>query len=103
MNSCVSIFRVVLLCIKLMMTYLLKRPQLTVLYGTETGKAKKFAKYLYGVFSETFYASFRSMDDYKFNNNSTGSNNKKTTFVIIVTSTFGNGEAPSNAEVLTLL
>ena len=76
------------------MKYLRKRPKLTVLYGTESGRAKRFARHLENNFKGTFWTEFSCLDKYQFDLESTENN-----FLAIVTSTFGNGEAPSNAEV----
>lgn len=76
------------------MKCLRKRPKLTVLYGTESGRAKRFARHLETTFKVTFWTEFSCLDKYDFNLNT-----KQQQFLAIVTSTFGNGEAPSNAEV----
>ena len=76
------------------MKCLRKRPRLTVLYGTESGRAKRFARHLETTFKVTFWAQFSCLDNYNFNLDT-----KQSQFLAIVTSTFGNGEAPSNAEV----
>ena len=79
------------------MQCLRKRPQMTVLYGSESGHAKRFARHLESTFNVTFWTKFSSLNKYEFVLDST-----KPQFLAIVTSTFGNGEAPSNAEVLSL-
>ena len=70
---------------------------MTVLYGSETGRAKRFARHLERTFSGTFWTKFSTLNKYEFALEST-----KPQFLAIVTSTFGNGEPPSNAEVNTL-
>ena len=75
-----------------------KRPQITVLYGSETGRAKRFARHLERTFSGTFWTKFSTLNKYEFALDST-----KPQFLAIVTSTFGNGEPPSNAEVTIVI
>ncbi|XP_064613211.1 nitric oxide synthase 1-like [Liolophura sinensis] len=70
-----------------------KREKCTVLYGTETGKSARFAQQLAEVFSSVFDVAVICMDDYDVN----GLVNE--TLVLVVTSTFGSGDPPGNAEV----
>ncbi|XP_066924992.1 nitric oxide synthase, inducible-like [Clytia hemisphaerica] len=92
-----EISKFVLICIKMAFQYLRKRPQLTVLYGSESGNAKRFARHLENTVNMTFWTKFSSLNKYEFVLDST-----KPQFLAIVTSTFGNGEAPSNAELFDI-
>ena len=70
-----------------------KRQKATVLYATETGKSENFAKILANALSKAFDVKIFCMDEYKF------SKLDQENLLMIVTSTFGNGEAPRNGEV----
>lgn len=70
-----------------------KRQKATVLYATETGKSESFARTLTNLLSRAFDVQVFCMDEYDFSRIS------KENLLMIVTSTFGNGEAPMNGEV----
>ena len=76
----------------LMKKALAKRNSVSILYATETGKSETFAKKLHLLFSQAFDSKVECMLDYDF---------KKVTnekFIIVLSSTFGNGEAPDNGK-----
>eukprot|EP00092_Neocalanus_flemingeri_P020673 GFUD01022403.1.p1 GENE.GFUD01022403.1~~GFUD01022403.1.p1 ORF type:complete len:1266 (+),score=266.98 GFUD01022403.1:84-3881(+) len=69
------------------------RKKVLVLYGTETGSSKRFAKHAVDVFSIGFRCSFlplNSLDLYK--------EIMSSDLCLFISSTFGNGEAPKMAE-----
>ncbi len=70
-----------------------KREKATILYATETGKSESFAKMLQHLLSQAFDVKMFCMNEYDF------SRLNKETLLFVVTSTFGNGEAPMNGEV----
>eukprot|EP00112_Aurelia_sp_Birch-Aquarium-sp1_P021015 Seg555.10 transcript_id=Seg555.10/GoldUCD/mRNA.D3Y31 product="Nitric oxide synthase inducible" protein_id=Seg555.10/GoldUCD/D3Y31 len=69
-----------------------KREKATVLYATETGKSENFAKILGNLLSGAFDVKVLCMADYEF------SKLHQENLLMVVTSTFGNGEAPMNGE-----
>ena len=73
-----------------------KRHKATILYATETGKSEGYAKMLGDLFSHAFDPKVMCMEDYNF------PELEHEQLVMIVTSTFGNGEAPGNGEVSLL-
>ncbi|XP_072024835.1 nitric oxide synthase, inducible-like isoform X2 [Amphiura filiformis] len=77
---------------RIMKLLLASRPPLTILYATETGKAERFAHRICDVFKTGFNVKVTCMEDY----NTTDLLNES--FLLVVTSTFGNGEAPTNGE-----
>ena len=70
-----------------------KRKKATVLYATETGRSESFAKTFANMLSMAFDVETFCMSDYDFRKINDES------LLVIVTSTFGNGEAPMNGEV----
>ena len=67
--------------------------KITILFGSETGTAEEFAFDLgTAVKSQDFLCEVGDLDDYD------SSNLANESLVIVVTSTYGNGEAPYNAE-----
>ena len=78
---------------KLMTRALAKRIKCTILFASETGKSENFAKNLCDIFKRAFDAKVLCMNEYDF------ANLEHETLLLIVTSTFGNGDAPENAEV----
>lgn len=70
-----------------------KRQKATVLYATETGKSESFARTLANFMSRAFDVKTFCMNEYNFNRI------YQENLLMIVTSTFGNGEAPMNGEV----
>ena len=71
---------------------LAKRHKITILYATETGKSETYTKKLNGMLKFVFKSKVVCMQDYVFANLSTEE------CIIIITSTFGNGEAPDNGK-----
>jgi sulfite reductase alpha subunit-like flavoprotein len=69
-----------------------KRVKATIIYSTETGKSEKFAKQLGKLLHFSFFIKVECMEDYDFD----GIENES--LLLIVTSTFGNGEAPENGK-----
>jgi len=76
----------------LMNSIMAKRKKATVLYATETGRSESFAKTFANMLSMAFDVETFCMSDYDFRKIHDES------LLIIVTSTFGNGEAPMNGE-----
>ncbi|XP_071945021.1 nitric oxide synthase 1-like isoform X2 [Antedon mediterranea] len=69
-----------------------KRIKATILYATETGKSEYFADRLYEVYKYAFNPRIMCMEEYDI----TDLENEN--LLLIVTSTFGNGNPPSNGE-----
>ena len=67
----------------------------TILYATETGKSEEYSRSLNELFQSSFNSKVVCMDDYNF----VDIMNEQC--LLIVTSTFGNGEAPDNGLVST--
>ena len=86
-------YRAVNLTAKLMGEAMAKRHKAIILYATETGKSENYAKILGELFSHAFDPKVMSMDEFNF------PELEHEQLVLIVTSTFGNGEAPTNGEV----
>ncbi|XP_072022781.1 nitric oxide synthase, inducible-like [Amphiura filiformis] len=78
---------------RIMMKILANRSTLTILYATETGKSERFAHRIGDVFKTGFNVKVTCMEDY----NTADLLNES--FLLVVTSTFGNGEAPTNGEM----
>ncbi len=70
-----------------------KRVKATIIYATETGKSETFAKQLGKLLHFSFFTKVECMEDYDFD----GIENES--LLLVVTSTFGNGEAPENGKV----
>ena len=71
-----------------------KRHKATIVYATETGKSEKFANILNEIFLFAFDSRVVCMEDYDMEGLS------REDCIMVVTSTFGNGEAPDNGRVL---
>ncbi|XP_062815325.1 nitric oxide synthase, inducible [Anolis carolinensis] len=69
------------------------RIQATVLYATETGKSETLAHNLGDLFNCAFNAKVICMDDYNL------TDLEKEHLLLVVTSTFGNGDSPSNGKI----
>lgn len=72
-----------------------KRIKATILFATETGRARNYANVVKDVFGRVFAAKVCCMEDYD------KTNLEHEQLVIIVTSTFGSGDPPANGEVRT--
>ncbi len=70
-----------------------KRIKATVLFATETGRARNYANIVKDVFGRVFAAKVCCMEDYD------KTNLEHEQLVIIVSSTFGSGDPPANGEV----
>lgn len=70
-----------------------KRIKATILFATETGRARNYANVVKDVFGRVFAAKVCCMEDY----DKTNMENEQ--LLIIVTSTFGSGDPPANGEV----
>ena len=79
---------------KLMSHIMARRKKATILFATETGKSESFAKMLKSHFLQAFDVQMFCMDAYDFSKIS------QENLLLVVTSTFGNGEAPMNGEVI---
>ncbi|XP_033108490.1 nitric oxide synthase, brain-like [Anneissia japonica] len=69
-----------------------KRFKATILFATETGKSENYAKILKDIFNHAFDARVMCMDEYDV------AHLEHETLLLVVTSTFGNGDAPENGE-----
>ncbi|XP_062873326.1 nitric oxide synthase, inducible-like [Trichomycterus rosablanca] len=69
-----------------------KRVPCTILYATETGKSQTFAKKLKSIFSSAFNPRLLCMEDYNFHEL------ERECLLMLVTSTFGNGDPPTNGQ-----
>uniref|UniRef100_A0A670KA16 Nitric oxide synthase n=1 Tax=Podarcis muralis TaxID=64176 RepID=A0A670KA16_PODMU len=70
------------------------RIKATVLYATETGRSETLARNLGDLFNCAFNTRVICMDDYD------PKDLEKEALLLVVTSTFGNGDAPSNGKTL---
>ncbi|XP_060059986.1 nitric oxide synthase, inducible isoform X2 [Erinaceus europaeus] len=70
------------------------RVRATILYATETGKSETLARDLGTLFSCAFNPKVLCMDEYSL------SSLEEEQLLLVVTSTFGNGDSPSNGEKL---
>nr|XP_034995867.1 nitric oxide synthase, inducible [Zootoca vivipara] len=70
------------------------RIKATVLYATETGRSETLARNLCDLFNCAFNTRVICMDDYD------PRDLEKEALLLVVTSTFGNGDAPSNGKML---
>ncbi|XP_066492723.1 nitric oxide synthase, inducible [Tiliqua scincoides] len=68
------------------------RPKATIVFATETGKSETLAQNLGYLFNCAFNTQVICMDDYNL------TNLKKEALLLVVTSTFGNGDAPNNGK-----
>ncbi|XP_015277399.1 PREDICTED: nitric oxide synthase, inducible [Gekko japonicus] len=68
------------------------RIKVTILYATETGRSETLAHHLGDLFSCAFSPKVICMDSYNL------SDLEKETLLLVVTSTFGNGDSPSNGK-----
>uniref|UniRef100_A0A8D2LTW8 Nitric oxide synthase, inducible n=1 Tax=Varanus komodoensis TaxID=61221 RepID=A0A8D2LTW8_VARKO len=71
------------------------RIKVTILYATETGKSETLAGHLGDVFNCAFNTKITCMDNYD------PGDLEKETLLLVVTSTFGNGDSPSNGKVIS--
>ncbi|XP_073523877.1 nitric oxide synthase, inducible [Phyllobates terribilis] len=86
------ISKAVLFASILMWKSMTARTKVTILFATETGKSETFAKKLQTLFSYAFNTKVFCMEDYNIDNLD------KESLLLVVTSTFGNGDCPSNGE-----
>ncbi|CAG9783567.1 unnamed protein product [Diatraea saccharalis] len=86
----IQIARAIRFTSKLYGRALSKRIKATILYATETGKSEQYAKELGTIFGHAFNVQVHCMADYDM------FSIEHETLLLIVTSTFGNGEAPAN-------
>uniref|UniRef100_A0A6I8N1Q8 Nitric oxide synthase, inducible n=1 Tax=Ornithorhynchus anatinus TaxID=9258 RepID=A0A6I8N1Q8_ORNAN len=84
--------KAVLFATVLMRKTLEARIKATVLYASETGKSETLARNLGDLFNCAFNTKVVCMDEYNLNNL------EKEKLLLVVTSTFGNGNAPGNGE-----
>ncbi|XP_075798425.1 nitric oxide synthase, inducible isoform X1 [Microtus pennsylvanicus] len=86
--------KVVLFASMLMRKVMASRVRATVLFATETGKSEVLARDLAALFSYAFNTKVVCMNQYKT------SALEKEQLLLVVTSTFGNGDCPSNGQTL---
>ncbi|XP_077168526.1 nitric oxide synthase, inducible isoform X2 [Paroedura picta] len=86
--------KAVLFASSLMQRATAARREVTVLYATEMGKSETLAHHLGDLFSCAFNSKVICMDHYN------SSDLEKETLLLVVTSTFGNGDSPSNGKKL---
>nr|CAB3264406.1 nitric oxide synthase, brain-like [Phallusia mammillata] len=82
----------VLLTSTMMTKAMASRIKASIVYGTETGKSYDYAKTLQEMFNHAFDAKLYAMDEFEM------WKMEYETLVLVVTSTFGNGDPPGNAE-----
>ena len=70
-----------------------QRKKLTILYGTETGQSKSFAKLAFNLFMSTYSCTLLPLNHANLYENIRSSDIR-----IFISSTFGSGEAPTMAE-----
>ncbi|XP_032701331.1 nitric oxide synthase, inducible isoform X1 [Lontra canadensis] len=78
----------------LMRKTMASRVRATILFATETGKSETLAQDLGTLFSYAFNPKVLCMDEYRL------SHLEEEKLLVVVTSTFGNGDSPSNGEKL---
>ncbi|CAO2644413.1 Nitric oxide synthase, inducible [Lemmus lemmus] len=78
----------------LMRKVMASRVRATVLFATETGKSEALARDLAVLFSYAFNTKVVCMNQYK------ASTLEEEQLLLVVTSTFGNGDCPSNGQTL---
>ncbi|XP_043923537.1 nitric oxide synthase, brain-like [Protopterus annectens] len=78
--------------VKLSSRAMARRVKVTILYATETGKSENYAKTICKIFKRAFDPKVICMDEYD------SCKLKEETLLLIITSTFGNGDAPENGE-----
>lgn len=86
--------KVVLFASMLMRKVMASRVRTTVLFATETGKSEVLARDLAALFSYAFNTKVVCMNQYKT------SSLEEEQLLLVVTSTFGNGDCPSNGQTL---
>ncbi|XP_039576696.1 nitric oxide synthase, inducible [Passer montanus] len=86
--------KAVLFASSLMRGAVATRAKVTVMYATETGKSETLASNLCSLFSCAFSTKILCMDEYNI------CDLEKETLLLVVTSTFGNGDAPGNGKTL---
>ncbi|XP_018604029.2 nitric oxide synthase 2b, inducible [Scleropages formosus] len=87
-----GVARAALFCSLLMHQAMTARVRSTVLYATETGKSQALAKKLNSMLNCAFSSRVLCMEDYN------PGDLEKEDFLAVVTSTFGNGDAPENGK-----
>ncbi|NXN99780.1 NOS2 protein, partial [Rhinopomastus cyanomelas] len=86
--------KAVLFASSLMRQTLAARSKVTVVYATETGKSETLANNLCSLFNCAFDTKILRMDEYNIHDL------EKEALLLVVTSTFGNGDAPNNGKSL---
>ncbi|XP_059004997.1 nitric oxide synthase, inducible isoform X2 [Mustela lutreola] len=86
--------KAVLFSSMLMRKTMASRVRATILFATETGKSETLAQDLGALFSCAFNPKVLCMDEYRL------SHLEEEKLLMVVTSTFGNGDSPSNGEKL---
>ncbi|XP_038181308.1 nitric oxide synthase, inducible [Arvicola amphibius] len=86
--------KLVLFASMLMRKVMASRVRATVLFATETGKSEALARDLAALFSYAFNTKVVCMNQYKT------SALEEEQLLLVVTSTFGNGDCPSNGQTL---
>ncbi|NP_001268573.1 nitric oxide synthase, inducible [Mesocricetus auratus] len=86
--------KAVLFASTLMRKAMASRVRATVLFATETGKSEVLARDLAALFSYAFTTKVVCMNQYK------ASTLEDEELLLVVTSTFGNGDCPSNGQTL---
>lgn len=87
-----SVVRAVLWCTNLKKKFCTNRPEVTILYATETGKSETYAHRLEVVLQSSFNVKVLCMEEYETESL------LNEDFVIVVASTFGSGEPPDNGK-----
>ena len=80
-----------------MAAVLVKRVRATILYATETRKSESFALKLAKLMKISFSVRTICMENYDFDDII------KESLLLVISSTFGNGEAPDNGKVTIFL
>ncbi|XP_043922256.1 nitric oxide synthase, brain-like [Protopterus annectens] len=78
--------------VKLSSRVMAKRVKVTILYATETGKSESYARTLFKIFRNAFNPQVLGMDGYDL------AQLEQETLLLVITSTFGNGDAPENGQ-----
>ncbi len=78
-----------------------KRPRASVYYGTETGSSRQKANVVHGLLSLSHHAVVKNISECSLEVLTAGAKNEND-IVVFVASTFGNGDAPTDAKKLKL-